>query len=677
MTGTFSAREWRRDRHASAAGFRMFLATVLTAILCACGTVADAHVDEDPFQMVAEEQIVTGASKRPQRISETPSLVSVITAAEIRDMGYRTLGEALQWARGFYVSYDRNYTYLGEGGLLRPGDYNNKILLTIDGHTMNGAVYGDATFGPELGLDMETVERIEIVRGPGSTLYGSYAVLAMVNVVTRRPQNEDAAELGGRVGGQGDVRGFGGVATAKPGKVAAQVHGSWTRTSGNDLYFPAFDSPSTNFGRALGADGERATNLSGAVEWSGFRLAARWNDRMKRIPTAAFGTRFDDRDNRTFDGHNMVELSTSRMFRSGAGLDARLYWDAVRYKGDYLYGPDSARVLNFDRGDADQIGVENRVHWSLYPRHLLTLGVEGAISVLSALQNYDVNPSYVYVDKVDRGKDRRIGLYAQTESRFGTAVRVTAGARWDDHGGGVSAVSPRADVVWQAGRATTVKLLFGTAFRVPSKFELDYTTGTYLINPDLRPERVVTTEAGIEHRFGTVRAQAVVFHSRVRDLIDLVQLDSVQLQYQNASSARLFGGGLEFEVANAAGRRGRLSLSLQRGERINPEAELTNSPRLIAQCLVIEPAFANRATFGIGMRYRSPVWTLAGERTTSAVVADGRIGWRPRHGIELGLEGRNLFDVRWTVPASSEHVMDQIQQDGRQATLTLTLTPAH
>src|SRR5258705_5179776 len=323
----------------------------------------------------------------------------------------------------------------------------------------------------------------------------------------------------------------------------------------------------------------------------------------------------------------MVELSTTRLFRSGAGLDARLYWDAVRYKGDSLYGPDSARVLNFDRGDADQIGVENRVRWSLYPRHLLALGAEGAISIFSALQNYDITPSYVYVDKVERGKDRRIGLDAQTESRFGNAVRVTAGARWDDHGGGVSAVSPRADVVWQAGSATTVKMLFGTAFRVPSKFELDYTGGSYLINPDLRPERIVTTEAGIEHRFGSVRAQAVVFHSRVRGLIDLVQLDSVQLQYQNASSARLFGGGLEFEVANAAGRRGRLSLSLQRGERIDPKAELTNSPRLSAQAVGIEPMVANRATFGPGPRHRPQTWTLAGERTTSAVVADSRPGW--------------------------------------------------
>src|SRR5262249_6849721 len=147
---------------------------------------SSAFAQDDPFAMWREEQTVTGSAKRPQPLSETPSSVTVITAEEIRTRGYHSLGDALRWVRGVFVNYDRNYTYVAVRGLLRPGDYNNKVLLTIDGHALNGNVFGDGLFGPELGLDMETVERIEVVRGPGSALYGSSAVLAVVNVVTRR-----------------------------------------------------------------------------------------------------------------------------------------------------------------------------------------------------------------------------------------------------------------------------------------------------------------------------------------------------------------------------------------------------------------------------------------------------------------------------------------------------------
>ncbi|HEV8481189.1 MAG TPA: Plug domain-containing protein, partial [Candidatus Eisenbacteria bacterium] len=144
---------------------------------------------QEAFDLLAQEQVVT-ANKRPIPLAETPSSVTVIPAAEIRAMGYRTLAEALQYVRGLYVSSDRNYSYLGVRGIRRPGDYNDKVLVTLDGHTMNGSAFGDAAIGRELGLDMENVERIEIVRGPGSTLYGSNAVFAVINVITRGPGSE-------------------------------------------------------------------------------------------------------------------------------------------------------------------------------------------------------------------------------------------------------------------------------------------------------------------------------------------------------------------------------------------------------------------------------------------------------------------------------------------------------
>jgi outer membrane receptor protein involved in Fe transport len=645
--------------------------TVMSAVVPLAAAAAPA--DEDAFSLVQEEQQVLGAAKRAQPLSETPSAVSVITSSEIRAMGYRSLGEALQWVRGMFVTNDRNYSYLGIRGLLRPGDYNVRVLLTIDGHAMNGAVFGDAPFGEELGLDMELVERIEVVRGPGSALYGSSAVLAVVNVVTRRPQQDEGLALGGRRGSDGDWRGFVSGATARPGRPAATFHASWTRTRGGDVYFAEFDHPATNFGRAIDADGEESVNLFGTVEWGGLRLAAKWNERMKRFPTAAFGTRFNDRDSRTIDGHNFVELSAEPRLASDLTLAARAYWDGTPYDGFYAFDGDSGRDIGVDDFASDLAGVETRVHWSPWSRHVLTAGIEQKVLLRARQYYYTESPHTVWVNIRESADDSHTGIFAQTESRLGEKIRVTVGARFDQSTESGSAWSPRADVIWQAAQKTTLKFLAGSAFRAPTEFEREYETSAYRPNAALQPERAMTLEVGADHRIGSFSLRGDLYRTTVKDLIDLVAPDESSLQYQNLGAVRLFGGGVEAEYADPTGRRARWSLALQRSEDTGNGSELTSSPRFNSQLVLIEPHVFEHVTAAVGMRYLSPARTLGGARTASALLADGRLGWKPRPGIEIGLEGRNLFDGRHTAVASTEFSLDEIAQAGRSATLTVTL----
>ena len=670
MAHTGGVAAWARPAGSRAAGLGLAVCVLLGAGLLAPGT---ARAEDDPFGLLHEEQVVTAAAKHAQPLSETPSAVSVITAAEIRAMGYRTLGEALAWARDLYVSYDRNYTYVGVRGLLRPGDYNDRVLLTIDGHAINGPVFQDATFGPELGLDMSAVQRIEIVRGPGSALYGTSAVLAVINVVTRRPQDEPGLAVETSVGAAGDRRAALTASRVTPGGIAASVHASLSATDGTALYYPTFDTPETNFGRAVGVDGERAWSLFGTLEAHGYVLRAKFNDRLKHIPTASFDTRFNDPGTRTWDGHDFVELSTERRLGPALNLNSRVYWDGVRYHGDYMYGPDSARVVNFDQGDADQVGAEARVDWSPHPRHVITAGVERADVAHLVLYDADLAPYTPYVDVRDRFKDSRTATFAQIESRLGGAVRVTLGERFDVTNDGSAAWSPRADLVWHLGAATTLKALAGSAFRSPSEFERKYATSggsTYLVNPDLAPERMRTYELGIDRRWSGLRAQASLYHDHVRGLIDLVPLDSTTLQYQNVSGVRTEGASVELEHADAGGRRVRLSCGVQRSRIDGSDAKLENSPACIAQLLGSQPVLARRGSLALGVRYGAPRKTLSGTWTAGAAVCDGRLSYRPRGALELGLECRNLFDARWSVPASPEHAMDTIEQDGRRLSVT-------
>ena len=117
---------------------------------------------------------VFSASRFVQDVRRAPASVTVITADDIRRFGYRTLADALRSVTGFYTTYDRNYTYLGVRGFGRPGDYNGRILLLIDGHRTNDAVYDQATIGSEFQLDLAILAAALIGASIGFLWYNAF-----------------------------------------------------------------------------------------------------------------------------------------------------------------------------------------------------------------------------------------------------------------------------------------------------------------------------------------------------------------------------------------------------------------------------------------------------------------------------------------------------------------------
>ena len=644
---------------------RPLLGAALLAALAAppAHALNDKKSEQEAWAMFQEEEVV-GATKRALPLSETPSSVTVITAAEIRALGYRTLGEALSYVRGVMVSSDRNYSYLGVRGIRRPGDYNDKVLVTIDGHTMNGIAYGDAAIGRELGLDLESVERIEVVRGPGSALYGSYAVLAVINVITRGPGRDPGVRVYGRYGGWNESEAYAALSGERGGDWAFRLTGSWQRSDGKDLYFREFDTPQTHSGMARGADGEHSTALYGILEWRKLHLAAKWNERSKRFPTAAFLTTFGDPRNRTWDGHDFVELSTSGLLSPAVGLFGRAYWDGARYRGVYVYGPDSATTLNYDRGDGDRVGFESRAVWSPAASQVWSYGIEGSRSIRLRFQNFDDAPFFLYSDQ--SLNDTRGAVYAQVEQRWESRFRFTAGARWDIQKDQEGVWSPRLDAVTRLDEATTVKLLYGRSFHAADPYMTQFSGAYFVPNASLRPERVSTGEIELERRFGPATVVVSAYKSWIRDLIDLVSVDSIGTgQYQNGTDVASQGVEGELRWENASGLRVRASLACQDSDLEGMLVDLSDSPRWNGSVAVTRTSETSPLSLGLGFRYLSQRLTLAGARTRAVAVTDARAGVRLRRGWEIALEGRNLFDERYGDPASQEHVLDQIPRDSR------------
>src|ERR1043166_798077 len=142
---------------------------------------------ELPLEALVKLEIPTvqSASKYNQKTTEAPASVSIITADDVKKYGYRTLADILQSVRGLNVSYDRNYALLGVRGFNR-GDFSSRVLLLIEGHRINNSLSDSAPIGTDFPLDVDLIEKVEVIRGPGSSLYGNNAFFGVVNVITRK-----------------------------------------------------------------------------------------------------------------------------------------------------------------------------------------------------------------------------------------------------------------------------------------------------------------------------------------------------------------------------------------------------------------------------------------------------------------------------------------------------------
>ena len=175
---------------------------------------------------------VFGASERIQPVTEAPASVSFITAEDIARYGYRTLADILRGVRGMYVTDDRNYSYLGTRGFSKLGDYNSRILLLVNGHRVNDNVYGQAEIGAEFGLDPAIFERVEIIRGPASALYGDSAFFAVVNVITRTGASLNGAAIAVEGGDLDTARAHASLGRALPNGLEFALSGTFERSGG-------------------------------------------------------------------------------------------------------------------------------------------------------------------------------------------------------------------------------------------------------------------------------------------------------------------------------------------------------------------------------------------------------------------------------------------------------------
>src|SRR5438067_5050007 len=465
---------------------------------------------------------VVAAEKSLTRAQDAPASVTVITGEEIRGFGYTTLSEALRAVRGFYTSSDRDYDSTGVRGFSTPGTYNNRILVLSDGHVTNDVSVGQGAVGRDFDADLSGVERIEIVRGPGSVLYGSAAFFAVVNVVHRSPAEGRHAELGGHIGTLGENSGHAIASWANDG-------GSlWVRASGADLSGePVFVSPAPlgpASGVAIGLDAERTGHLDLRARVGEFALLASYNWRRKVIPTAAFDTVFGSPGTETTDQRGFVEAQLVHTLGNGLGIDARAAFDAERYRGDWLYrgaGP------GYDTSQQNWATGELRFRLPPVAGHKLFVG--GEIQDRFRIRVQSVTPGKPIFDNAPGNPDgvpdseAIYSAYAGDDWRISSWLLLDAALRVDDYADSFGAVlNPRVALIAQPSAAGTTKLIFGRAFRAPGIYERFFNDGgaSQIAAQNLKPERVTTLEVEHAHQLNDEVSLLVAgYLSRIEKLI--------------------------------------------------------------------------------------------------------------------------------------------------------------
>jgi outer membrane receptor for ferrienterochelin and colicin len=645
--------------------------------LLVCSLGWSATPPQPPVASPGEEMIlfqdipsVFAASKYEQKLTEAPASVSIITAEEIERYGYRTLAEVLNSVRGFLTTYDRNYTYANVRGFGRPGDYNTRLLLLLDGHRVNENVYDGAYLGTESLIDVEMIDRVEVIRGPSSSLYGTNAFFAVINVVSKSGRHLKGAE--GSVAGGSFGTGQAHLAYGNSFENGLELIASATTydSHGQPLFFSEFNDPATNYGRTSGTDGDQFTSGFVKATAGNYTIEGGFKSRDKEVPTASYGTDFGDRRNATVDKRAFLRVKYEKALNRASHFETSLAYDAYRYNGEYIY----SGVVERDYGYGRWWSFNTQYVNTFLDHHKLIAGTEYRDNIQQDQGVYDLNPAYTYLS--DAHSSDIWAVFVQDEVRVGSSVLINAGLRHDNYSTFGGTTNPRLAVILGGQQDTTFKVLYGQAFRAPNAYELYYDDGglSQKSNPDLQPESIATYELAMEHAFknGT-RSVLSFYHYAIRDLInqETDPLDSL-LVFRNLDRVR--ADGVEAELEGRLGSRleGRFSYAYQNSENQATGAWLSNSPRHLAKLNLTVPCLKERLQTSLEVQYVGPRKTvtgdLAGGFTTANLVFLSRkwIG-----GLVLTAGVYNLLDRAYGDPAGEEHVQIVIPQDGRSYRLQL------
>jgi len=625
----------------------------------------DSGVDLGAMSLEQLMQLkVESAALHPQTLQDAPASVTIVTAEDIRKYGYRTLGEALSSVRGFYVDDNRSYETVGVRGFSLSGDYGSHLLVMVNGHNMADNIFNYMLFfGNDFPIDMNLIKQIEIIRGPSSALYGSNAVFATINIITKSPDEAGPLTLTADTGSFGEKKAQI-VETGSLGGVKVLFSGSVLNNTGESpLAFPQFNTAQDNYGNAIDMNGERGYHFFSTLVWRNWTVTAAFSGHNKIQPISWGNAIFNDPGSQVSDSRDFVEAAYERPIAGGTLL-WRIYYDSFHFLGreDFVFGGG-----NVEDNRTNLLGnwVGTKLTYRVRPTFAgdITVRLESDIDIRNLQEDYDVAPVPVtYL--TTRHPERSIALIFQDEKKLSERWKLAVGLRIDKSVYYHDFISPRAALIYRRSD-WTYKFLYGRSFRNPSPFQLYYSDGlSGAGNPQARPESADTVEVDVERKLGKrLNLQASAYGYRLRDFLLGVYLPDGLIQYQNADTIRAEGIELELNGRPSNWLEATASYAWQRSN--DNTGVLGNSPNHLAKLRLAVP-LGRKFDLSSGMQYESSRLTLAENSLKPLYLADFTLTSKrllPNFDVRLGL--RNAFNQNYSDPIALFPIMDSMPQPGR------------
>ena len=562
------------------ARFIKYLASYIPLLLLhlPLGHAADSLSEEKEFALTyGDEEMLSIATGANQPVARAPAVASVITAAQIKEIGATDLDQILETIPGLHVArsargYNPIYVIRGIHS-----ETNQQVLVLINGFPITNIFLGNRSdvWG---GMPVKDIARIEVVRGPGSAVYGADAFSGVINIITKDADDIDGTEIGGRAGSfdSKDVwllhgREYGGIKTAFSIEYGTTDGQRETITADAETGLDTLFGTSASLAPGPVNLGRKYLDSRLDLGLQNWRLRLGYQGR-RGVKTGAgvaqaldpAGDNESDRFNADLSYHltaiqnwdTTVELSyfntsaRANLVLFSAGAFGGAFPDGVIGNPDVYERHARAGISSFYTG------------WN---KHRLRLGAgynQSDLYRVNESRNYTFAPGGIpvplgsVIDVSDSAAFVREELrqvtyaFVQDEWSFARDWNLTAGVRHDHYSDFGDTTNPRAAIVWQTDYNLTTKLLYGRAFRAPSFAELyNINNPVVLGNPKLKPETIDTLELAFDYQISDkVRTGLSLFHYHMHDLIRFVTDPAPATTITAQNSGDQEGHGVEFEL---------------------------------------------------------------------------------------------------------------------------------
>ncbi|HEY0192658.1 MAG TPA: TonB-dependent receptor [Kofleriaceae bacterium] len=620
------------------------------------------------------EDVVVGAAKREQSLGNVASAVTVISGDRIRRFGYRTLGEAIAGVAGAYLVDNRLAYSIGIRGLQIPGDFNTRLLVLIDGASVNEAWGAFAGLGYEAMVSIDEVARIEVIRGPVSSFYGTNAFFGTINIVTR-----GAAETRGvwATAAVNSVNGPTASAGFTVGDVGHQLRGSvhFMNRIGDTNHVPEITD------QALTDDGSYAIGggLSGVYGGSFAQLRAYRYERQS--PFAPYDVDPAGRPYHLHDTQLLAEGGHTHTFSDRLSLTGRLYGNFYQY--DDFAPPAGTDPAFITVGTAQTGGAEARVRYELLASGKLglTAGTEANFNnTVSSAREDGGGP-----DDLDAGyRYENDGTYAELDAEPVEWFGATAGLRYDIHHDAATdfrtKLSPRVALFFSRPEKYGLKLLYTEGFRAASAFESAFDDGKdFKGNLTIDPEEIRSYEAILWAKpLPGLSLRLSAYHWTVSKLIEQETvvddpLRNGQQEFVNGGKLRSMGVEAEGSYRDSRGWYGFGGFAYSRvGETELVDAmtntfgsdfvygRTVNAPAITASGGISTPKLFGRVHVSTELSYVGARRTRSDD-TVQSPDSPGWVGWNATlyapgiAGFDVTAGVRNIIGTREQVPTPGDY----------------------